>query len=154
MADTILATDPSQLRQGTVWLLRDDAQAVSEARALVRGVLNEIDLRRGLVEDAALMVSELVTNAIVHGRAPYELVVRVDRMEVVCMVIDASEDVPTPCASDMQAEHGRGCGSWLSCPAVGAAGSLSGTPPSLGWRERRPGSRCLALRRSRRELVG
>ncbi|MFI9559133.1 ATP-binding protein [Nonomuraea endophytica] len=108
MGDTTVMAEPSQLWRGKVWLLRDDARAVGEARVLIRGALNEVDLQESLVDDAVLMVSELVTNAILHGQAPYELVVHMDRTEVVCMVIDASTDLPMPRGADARDEHGRG----------------------------------------------
>src|SRR5690606_27864448 len=69
-------------RQGTVWRLRDDARAVGDARDLARRALLLAGLRRDLVEDAVLMVSELATNAVLYGDPPYELVVRVDSAEV------------------------------------------------------------------------
>ncbi|MFG1684570.1 ATP-binding protein [Nonomuraea sp. NPDC049269] len=91
-----------------VWRLRDDARAVGDARDLVRRVLLMVGLRRNLVDDAVLMVSELVTNAVLYGDAPYELVVRVDPVEVVCMVVDAGAVRPMLRSTDTQAENGRG----------------------------------------------
>lgn len=102
-------TEPSNsVERNRVWRLRDDARAVGDARDLVRDTLQPVNLDRELVDDAALMVSELVTNAVLHGDAPYELVVRVDRAEVVCMVVDAGPVLPVQRRTDDQAEHGRG----------------------------------------------
>jgi len=95
-------------RQGTVWRLRDDARAVGDARDLARRALLLAGLRRDLVEDAVLMVSELATNAVLYGDPPYELVVRVDSAEVVCMVVDAGAALPILRGADAQAENGRG----------------------------------------------
>ena len=52
--------------------LGDDLQAPGRARAAVRRALVDWKLP-ALVEDAVLAVSELVTNALVHGRPPVEL---------------------------------------------------------------------------------
>ncbi|MEV6154685.1 ATP-binding protein [Nonomuraea sp. NPDC052129] len=91
-----------------IWRLRDDARAVDDARDLVRRVLLMVGLRRNLVDDAVLMVSELVTDAVLYGDAPYELVIRVDSVEVVCMVVDAGAVRPMLRGMDTQAENGRG----------------------------------------------
>ncbi|MFI7708015.1 ATP-binding protein [Nonomuraea sp. NPDC049480] len=81
---------------------------MGDARNLVRRALLLVGLERDLVEDAVLIVSELVTNAVLYGDAPYELVVRVDSVEVVCMVVDAGAARPMPRGADTQAESGRG----------------------------------------------
>lgn len=102
-------TEPSNsVGRNMVWRLRDDARAVGDARDLVRRTLQLVDLGRELADDAILMVSELVTNAVLYGDAPYELVVRVDPAEVVCMVVDAGPVLPVQRRTDDQAEHGRG----------------------------------------------
>ena len=51
--------------------LSADPQQVAEARRLVAGYLRDRGEEDG--EVAVLLVSELVTNAILHGRAPLEL---------------------------------------------------------------------------------
>ncbi|MFC5814434.1 ATP-binding protein [Nonomuraea harbinensis] len=109
MAETVVVADRSHsLGRSLVWRLRDDARAVGDARDLLRRALLLVGLRRDLVDDAVLMVSELVTNAVLYGAAPYELVVRVDPAEVVCMVVDAGAVRPTRRGTDAQAENGRG----------------------------------------------
>ena len=52
-------------------VLSGEPEQVAEARRLVAGYLREVGEEDG--EVAVLLVSELVTNAIVHGRAPLEL---------------------------------------------------------------------------------
>ncbi|MFI7151455.1 ATP-binding protein [Nonomuraea sp. NPDC050022] len=104
----VAAEHSSSVGQSMVWRLRDDARAVGDARDLVQRALLLVGLRRNLVDDAVLMVSELVTNAVLYGDAPYELVVRVDPVEVVCMVVDAGAARPMPRRMDTQAENGRG----------------------------------------------
>lgn len=103
-----VAERSSPVGQSMVWRLRDDARAVGDARDLVRRALLLVRLGQDLVDDAVLMISELVTNAILYGDAPYELVLRVDPAEVVCMVIDAGAVHPIPRRTDTQAENGRG----------------------------------------------
>ncbi|TXK34771.1 hypothetical protein FR742_36220 [Nonomuraea sp. C10] len=104
-----VAERSSSVGRSMVWRLRDDARAVGDARDLVRRALLLVGLRRDLVDDAVLMVSELVTNAVLYGDAPYELVVRVDPVEVVCLVVDAGAVHPVRRPGvDGQAEHGRG----------------------------------------------
>ncbi|MFG1947715.1 ATP-binding protein [Nonomuraea sp. NPDC048826] len=105
---TAVAERSSSVGQSMVWRLRDDARAVGDARDLVRRALLLVGLGQDLVDDAVLMVSELVTNAVLYGDAPYELVVRVDPAEVVCMVVDAGAVRPVRRSADAQAEHGRG----------------------------------------------
>ncbi|MGP3918203.1 ATP-binding protein [Nonomuraea sp. 10N515B] len=104
----VAAERSSSVEQSMVWRLRDDARAVGDARDLVRRALLLVGLGRDLVDDAVLMVSELVTNAVLYGDAPYELVVRVDPAEVVCMVVDAGAVRPMLRGADTQAENGRG----------------------------------------------
>ncbi|MEV0592969.1 ATP-binding protein [Nonomuraea cavernae] len=104
----VVAERSGSVGQSMVWRLRDDARAVGDARDLVRRALLLVGLGRDLVDDAVLMVSELVTNAVLYGDAPYELVVRVDPVEVVCMVVDAGAVLPVRRGVDAQAEHGRG----------------------------------------------
>lgn len=62
-----------------------------------------------IVEEAQLLVSELVTNAVRYGAPPIELQVRCaggDRLEV--RVRDSEPTIPTPGEPGPDAEHGRG----------------------------------------------
>jgi anti-sigma regulatory factor (Ser/Thr protein kinase) len=62
-----------------------------------------------VLEDAQLLVSELVGNAVRHGAPPIELEVRCaggDALQV--RVRDAAAGGPTPRAADADAEGGRG----------------------------------------------
>ncbi|MGW4798710.1 ATP-binding protein [Nonomuraea sp. NPDC004297] len=95
-------------RQQNVWPLREDARTVGQARALVRTELSQLSLSSDLVDDAVLMVSELITNAFMYGDGPYELVVQADTKELVCAVVDSSPLLPAPAPHDLAAEHGRG----------------------------------------------
>ncbi|GAA4636489.1 ATP-binding protein [Actinoallomurus vinaceus] len=75
--------------------LDGDPQAVVTARALTTAVL--LGWNADLVEDAVLVTSELVTNAIAHGAAPVTLAITVrngDEPAIVIDVTDASPDLP------------------------------------------------------------
>ncbi|NRQ30290.1 ATP-binding protein [Nonomuraea sp. NN258] len=97
---------PSRMRN--VWPVREEAQAVGHSRSIVRAELSGLGLPAELVDDAVLMVSELITNAFLYGAAPYELVLHVDTEEIRCAVVDSNTALPEPGAADPRAEHGRG----------------------------------------------
>lgn len=91
-----------------VWPLSHDAQTVGQARTIIRTELSALGLSAELVDDAVLMVSELVTNAFMYGSSPYELMLLVDTREIVCVVVDGSPVLPRQSQPDLYAEHGRG----------------------------------------------
>ncbi|MEV6151587.1 ATP-binding protein [Nonomuraea sp. NPDC052129] len=63
----------------------------------------------GMVFDAQLVVSELVTNAMRHGGGAIQLRLLSRRPEVACVVSDYSRHAPTtPPTTDVFAEYGRG----------------------------------------------
>jgi anti-sigma regulatory factor (Ser/Thr protein kinase) len=102
--------EPYEQRQ---WFCRldDDPEAVVTARTLAATVLKGWDTE--LVQDAVLVTSELVTNAIAHGSVPVTLTVTV-RTEpepaVIIDVADASPDLPVP---DLPGEVGH-FGLWIA----------------------------------------
>lgn len=57
--------------------LGGDLRATQHARRLVREILGDSDLD-ALADDACTLVTELVTNALLHGRPPVELTVEAD----------------------------------------------------------------------------
>ena len=64
---------------------------------------------RGVSEVLALLVSELVTNAVVHAGSPGSLVIDVDEQRLRAEVDDRSDDVPTTVGEvDPLAVGGRG----------------------------------------------
>ncbi|PZG21754.1 hypothetical protein C1J01_05765 [Nonomuraea aridisoli] len=95
-------------RMRYVWPLGEDARTVRHARTIIRDELSALGLSPDLVDDAVLMVSELVTNALMYGEAPYELGLHVDAREIMCAVVDGSPLLPEPAEPDTTAEHGRG----------------------------------------------
>jgi anti-sigma regulatory factor (Ser/Thr protein kinase) len=62
------------------------------------------------IDDATLLVSELVTNAILHARSPVDLVVRKVRTAVRVEVYDEGAGAAQPLHSDLEASAGRGLG--------------------------------------------
>lgn len=90
------------------WPLREDARTVGHGRALIRAELSQLSLSSEVVDDAVLMVSELITNALMYGDGPYELALHVDDKEIMCVVVDSSPLMPAQAPDDLGAEHGRG----------------------------------------------
>jgi anti-sigma regulatory factor (Ser/Thr protein kinase) len=82
--------------------------AVADARHLVTSYLEERGLPAGLVADAALATSELVTNALLHGRPPVDLRLRVEGADVLIEVRDQATYQPRKLRPDEEDEHGRG----------------------------------------------
>ena len=62
------------------------------------------------IDDATLLVSELVTNAILHARTPITLVVRKVRSAVRVEVFDEGSGAAEPLYPDLDAPEGRGLG--------------------------------------------
>jgi anti-sigma regulatory factor (Ser/Thr protein kinase) len=62
------------------------------------------------IDDATLLVSELVTNAILHARTPIELVVRKVKASVRVEVFDEGSGTARPMYPDVEAAAGRGLG--------------------------------------------
>ena len=87
--------------------LPDTMLAVREARHVVRDLLRQWSLFE-LTDDAALVVSELVANAIEHAESECQLAVtRVDE-GVRIEVRDSGEGTPEPRPVSVTAEDGRG----------------------------------------------
>ena len=79
------------------------------ARAFVAEHLRTWDLDPA-IDDATLLVSELVTNAILHARTPIDLVVRKVKTAVRVEVFDEGSGVAQPIYPDLEAAAGRGLG--------------------------------------------
>ncbi|MFC9973967.1 ATP-binding protein [Spirillospora sp. NPDC127200] len=102
------------------WELAWAETAAAQARRLVREALAE----RGTGADAdaaAVMVSELVTNAFQHGARPILLGISLDDGVLYCHVGDGSPAPPDPATPTTADEHGRGLG------------LLAGMASSHGW---------------------
>jgi anti-sigma regulatory factor (Ser/Thr protein kinase) len=98
--------------------------AVGDARHLVTAWLEARSMPALLVADAALATSELVTNALVHGRAPIELRLRLESTDVLIEVRDRATYPPRKLRPDQTDEHGRGL------QIVAALASRWGTRPT------------------------
>ncbi|MDQ1695524.1 MAG: hypothetical protein QOJ03_877 [Frankiaceae bacterium] len=88
--------------------LGDEPDAVPRARRFAREAL--ADEPTGLIEDAELIVAELVTNAVLHGAAPITLKLRhaVERVRI--EVEDSGRNMPVRARQDTEAMTGRGLG--------------------------------------------
>ena len=76
------------------------------ARALVRGALDGYD--EALLDDIVLMVSELVTNAMVHAASDITLVLQAYEGIIRVEVIDHSRSVPALLSVGPMGRSGRG----------------------------------------------
>lgn len=110
-----------------VWSLQPVAQAVSVARGHLRQLCN--NLPAPLLDDALLLMSELVTNAIRHGdgEVTVRLWPRPDSVRI--EVTDASPRYPVATDSSVEAESGRGlhivealASRWGTTPAKAPSG--------------------------------
>lgn len=109
-----------------VWSLPPRAQAVPLARQRLQHRCG--DLPAPLLDDALLVVSELVTNAVKHGDGEITLRLWPGPDLVRIEVTDESPRYPEPVESDLDDEAGRGL------QIVGAlASSWGATPASTSW---------------------
>lgn len=86
-------------------------RAVPQVRAYVTEMLRCWDCPTAVVDDAALLVTELVTNAVRHGGGPTIRVhTRREDHQVRCQIHDDGAEGPLPTcrAVGSLAEHGRG----------------------------------------------
>ncbi|MEV6583773.1 ATP-binding protein [Streptomyces sp. NPDC051582] len=98
--------------QARVWGLPHRPQSASAARRITRATLTRWDLDEDTIDQALLVVSELVTNAVEHALPPVALhIERPARGDSVHIEVDDGGPAPvegawtTSCAPE---EHGRG----------------------------------------------
>ena len=93
-------------------MLPCDASSVAAARRLVRGELaadTQVPTERSdFIDAASLLISELVTNAIVHARTAVELRLVTDEHMLRVEVTDGNPTFPTPRRPIGLAGTGRG----------------------------------------------
>ncbi|MFE9360502.1 ATP-binding protein [Streptomyces olivaceoviridis] len=90
-------------------LLPATAASVRSARHASRDALTRWNMEGEAADDVVLMVDELVTNAVRHGRGPLWLRLSVHPSRtLVCEVGDGSDVLPGPYPTDPSAESGRG----------------------------------------------
>lgn len=83
------------------------ARSVTEARRFVTDALANWRLD-GLADTAALLTSEVVTNAVLHARTPMDLVVRKLRDGIAVEVTDGSRKQPRVGRATPESTNGRG----------------------------------------------
>jgi anti-sigma regulatory factor (Ser/Thr protein kinase) len=99
---------PSGPRWVTQWDARPPVPDVPLTRARLSVVLGEWDLDGETREDILLVVTELLSNAVDHGRGPVRLAVEFRGGTVRVEVHDAAPDPPRPLPPDPQRVRGRG----------------------------------------------
>lgn len=133
-----------------------EATSPARARDFVERYLNQQDLPY-LVDASCLVVSELVTNAVVHARTPIRVSIEEMQSCVKLKVYDESVDIPMPSLADRVGtdnESGRGLGLVDACSEdwgaelAGDEGKciwvLFAVRPESSWVENgRPGPRCV-----------
>jgi anti-sigma regulatory factor (Ser/Thr protein kinase) len=90
----------------TRWTLAHDLSSASEARDLVRAALADL----ACVDDAVLIASELVVNAVDHGSPPVVLEVARTDTQAVISVENTGSSPPQLQTPDPHAPRGRGLG--------------------------------------------
>lgn len=124
------AADHDRAPSGVVTIdLPSTADAAGIARRFVDD--NHVHLAPDVVDDAKLLVSEIVTNAVLHGQPPVTLALRVDPPGLGVMVVDAGGAQPdaSPARPDPSQQSGRGL---LIVAALASAWGISPTSPPPG----------------------
>ena len=78
----------------------------ARARQFVRDAL--ADFPEHVIETAQLLISELVTNAVLHGEPPVKIELEIDPPGVSVSVRDRGEEAPVLREPTEGGEHGRG----------------------------------------------
>ena len=100
--------EPSGPRWVMQWETRPPVDAVPFARDQLARVLTDWGLETEAGEPALLVATELLTNAMEHGRAPIRLTVALAAECVRVEVHDAAADPPQQQPHDLWAPRGRG----------------------------------------------
>jgi DNA-binding response OmpR family regulator len=85
-----------------------EVTSVARAREFVASTLASWDIASDIVDDALIIVSELVTNAVTHAASPCEVQLAVDPAAVRISVIDTGAGTPDPQPFSDTKPHGRG----------------------------------------------
>lgn len=109
VAVVIASMQPPRYRM-TLKTVHGDLSEIALARETVDRQLRAWRIPEAVRADLILMTSELVTNAIIHGRSPIELRLRRSDHEVVIEVSDGSAARPQRRSPEAEEEHGRGLG--------------------------------------------
>lgn len=106
LVDLLTTLSERSGRDAEVYLAAEPA-SVGAARAFARSVLPIWELAE-LCDDVVLVVSELVTNAFVHGRSPCRLRLSASTGRVRVEVLDEGAGAPDLCLSSSGSLSGRG----------------------------------------------
>ena len=82
-------------------------EAPAQARDFLRSTMCA-EHNAHVLEDAVLLVSELVTNSVLHGGPPVVVAVECDSTALRVRVRDGSPELPVPKSAGLDAEGGRG----------------------------------------------
>jgi CheY-like chemotaxis protein/anti-sigma regulatory factor (Ser/Thr protein kinase) len=126
LLDTLTEVGATQAHDHAVVELPHDMVAVREARAVVRELLDRWGYDE-LVDDAALVVSELVTNAFEHTASSCAVVVNRSGGGVRIEVRDEGPGTPDPQPPSATAEGGRGL---MIVSALATAWGVDSIPPT------------------------
>ncbi|GDY28664.1 ATP-binding protein [Gandjariella thermophila] len=85
-----------------------DPRSCARARRFVEQVLGEWDAPDGIIGDACLVATELVSNAIGHAVGPINLRLACSPRSFTVEVFDGSPVLPVVRAQDVRSERGRG----------------------------------------------
>ena len=91
-----------------VVVLRRDRRAAREARTFSAEAMRGWQVPAGVLHDVQLAVSELVTNAVLHGAPPVELGLHYNGSRVRVTVTDSSQAAPATLEPEVTDTHGRG----------------------------------------------
>jgi len=106
----LMARVPEASGQSLVrsWTVAPERRAVHGARGSVSRTMAEWSMPTELTEAVVLVVSEMVTNAVIHGRPPIDLRLRRTARHVVVEVGDGASVMPRKLRPRPEDEHGRG----------------------------------------------
>ena len=113
-AETCGAADPAETVPTAMFRFDPVPESAGKARRSARTVLSAWGLQ-ALAEDVDLVVSELITNALLHtglgpggAPTPVRLELELAGKALTCRVVDSSPLPPQPEEADHDAESGRG----------------------------------------------
>jgi two-component sensor histidine kinase len=107
------------------------AESVPRARAMVREA--GADLPRHVVEDAELLVSEIVSNAVQHGGPDVRLTLLVDDSTLTVQVYDGGSGLPVVRNTGPEVPSGRGLRMVQSVSSAWGIEVEDGRPGKTVW---------------------
>jgi signal transduction histidine kinase/serine phosphatase RsbU (regulator of sigma subunit)/DNA-binding response OmpR family regulator len=94
--------------RAVVRTIANAGDAVGQARDFAAQTLRSWAVDESVTQDAVLIISELVTNALAHGRPPVELRLRHDGDHLTLDIHDADRSTPRKQHAAPDEDHGRG----------------------------------------------